>query len=107
MFTPDTDLTKNPIEIEEGSINEIDFSVAPFGRIRLEYGERLNQNMLNILENFAVGMDTNLILPTPTPMPSFSPTPTITYAHSWLVTYTYAGNYSIGYTSTTRFLIGH
>lgn len=68
-----TDITKNPIEIEEGSINEVDFSIALFGRIRLEYGERLNQHMLNILENFAVGMDPNLIPPTPTPMPSFSP----------------------------------
>lgn len=70
-----TDITKNPVEIEEGSINEADFDIALFGRIRLEYGERLNQNLLNLMENFAVGMDPNLIPPTPTPMPSFSPTP--------------------------------
>ena len=68
-----TDITKNPVEIEEGSINEADFDIALFGRIRLEYGERLNQNLLNLVENFAVGMDPNLIPPTPTPMPSFSP----------------------------------
>ena len=68
-----TDINKAPIEIEEGSINETDFDIALFGRIRLEYGERLNQNLLNLMENFAVGMDPNLIPPTPTPMPSFSP----------------------------------
>lgn len=70
-----TDINKQPIEVEEGSIDETSLDVALFGRIRLEYGERLNQNVLNILEKFAVGMDPNLIPPAPTPMPSSTPLP--------------------------------
>lgn len=69
-----TDTTKQPIEVEEGSIDESTLDVALFGRIRLEYGERLNRNILNMLENFAVGADPNLMpsvpTPSPTPMPS-------------------------------------
>lgn len=72
-----TDINKQPIEVEEGSIDETSLDVALFGRIRLEYGERLNQNVLNILENFAVGMDPNIIPPDPTPTPSSTPTPSI------------------------------
>lgn len=70
-----TDINKAPLEVEEGDVNETDLDIALFGRIRLEYGERMDQNLLNLLENFAVGMDANLIPPTPTPMPSYSPTP--------------------------------
>lgn len=71
-----TDINKQPIEVEEGSVDETSLDIALFGRIRLEYGERLNQNVLNILENFAVGMDPSLIPPPPTPMPSSTPLPT-------------------------------
>lgn len=55
-----TDVNKPPVEVEEGSVDETSFDVALFGRIRLEYGERLNQNILNILENFAVSADPDL-----------------------------------------------
>lgn len=71
-----TDINKPEIEVDEGSVNDTSLDIALFGRIRLEYGERLNQNLLNLLENFAVGADPFLIEPTPTPMPSYSATPT-------------------------------
>lgn len=74
-FIRHTDINKAPKEVGEGSVDETSLDIALFGRIRLEYGERLNRNVLNLLENFAVGMDPNLIPPTPTPMPSFSATP--------------------------------
>jgi hypothetical protein len=74
-FIRHSDINKAPKEVDEGSVDENSLDIALFGRIRLEYGERLNQNVLNLLENFAVGMDPNLIPPTPTPMPSFSATP--------------------------------
>ena len=48
-----TDINKDPIVVDEGSINEHDLDIALIGRIRLEYGERLNQNLLNLLENFS------------------------------------------------------
>lgn len=47
-----TDINKAPIIIDEGLVDETTLDIALFGRIRLEYGERLNQNLLNILENF-------------------------------------------------------
>lgn len=69
-FIRHSDINKAPKEVDEGSVDENSLDIALFGRIRLEYGERLNQNVLNLLENFAVGMDPNLIPPTPTPTPS-------------------------------------
>lgn len=75
-FIRHSDINKAPKEVDEGSVDETSLDIALFGRIRLEYGERLNRNVLNLLENFAVGMDPNLIPPTPTPMPSYSATPT-------------------------------
>lgn len=70
-----TDVTKPPIEVDEHTIDESSLDIALFGRIRTEYGERLNQNLLNIMENFAVGSDASLVPPTPTPVPSQSATP--------------------------------
>lgn len=70
-----TDINKAPKEVDEASVDETSLDIALFGRIRLEYGERMNQNILNILENFAVDADPNIIIPSPTPMPSFSATP--------------------------------
>lgn len=70
-----TDISKDPIEIDEHDIDESSLDIALFGRVRAEYGERLNQNLLNLLENFAVGMDPFIVPPTPTPMPSQSTTP--------------------------------
>lgn len=52
-----TDLTKPPIIVDEGSLDDYSLDIALFGRIRLEYGERLNQNLLNLLENFACPSD--------------------------------------------------
>lgn len=51
-----TDSTKQPIDIQE---TEIDTStdIALFGRQRLQYGAEMNQNMLSLLENFAVPED--------------------------------------------------
>lgn len=48
-----TDINKSPITVDEGSLDDYSLDIALFGRIRLEYGERLNQNLLNLLENFA------------------------------------------------------
>lgn len=70
-----TDVSKDPIEIDEHGIDDTTLDVALFGRVRTEYGERLNQNLLNMMENFAVGGDPNVLPPTPTPMPSQSATP--------------------------------
>lgn len=47
-----TDITKTDIEINEGEVdNSTDFTL--FGRIKLEYGQELNENLLHLLENFA------------------------------------------------------
>ena len=70
-----TDVSKDPIEVDEHGIDDTTLDVALFGRVRTEYGERLNQNLLNLMENFAVGSDPNVLPPTPTPMPSQSATP--------------------------------
>ena len=48
-----TDINKDPIAVEEATINSDTFDITLFGRVRLEYGDKLNQNILNILENFA------------------------------------------------------
>lgn len=47
-----TDSTETPIEVEEYSIDSsLDIDLP--GRIRLEWGEEVNQNFLRLLENFA------------------------------------------------------
>lgn len=48
-----TNPLKPPITVEEKGINT-DFSVAFPGRIKLEWGEEVNENLLRLLENFAV-----------------------------------------------------
>jgi hypothetical protein len=48
-----TDASKQPIEVEETGINE-DYSIKFPGRIRLEWGKDVNENLLHLLENFAV-----------------------------------------------------
>jgi hypothetical protein len=48
-----TDSSKAPIEVEETGINE-DYSIKFPGRIRLEWGKDVNENLLHLLENFAV-----------------------------------------------------
>jgi len=51
-----TDSNKNPIEIQEGHINQ-DLDVTLFGRLRLAYGRDLNENFLHVLEKFACPAD--------------------------------------------------
>lgn len=52
-----TDINTNPIQISEGSIDSSSTDITLFGRIRLEYGEQLNENFLHLLENFACPQD--------------------------------------------------
>jgi hypothetical protein len=75
-YVKHTDINKPEIEVDEGSINDTSLDITLFGRTMLEYGEKLNQNLLNLLENFAAPMDLTIVEPSPTPMPSFSATPT-------------------------------
>lgn len=70
-----TDVNKTAKEVDEGSVDDYSLDIALFGRIRLEYGERLNQNLLNLLENFSSDADPSVVPVTPTPMPSVSITP--------------------------------
>jgi hypothetical protein len=51
-----TDSTKNPIIIEEGTVNT-SLDVVLFGRVDLEYGAQLNEDMLHLLERFACPQD--------------------------------------------------
>lgn len=55
-FVKFTDTSVAPIQIGEADVNK-SLDIDLFGRIRLEYGEKLNQNLLNILENFACPAD--------------------------------------------------
>lgn len=55
-FIKFTDTSVSPIQIGEAEVNK-SLDIDLFGRIRLEYGEKLNQNLLNILENFACPAD--------------------------------------------------
>jgi hypothetical protein len=48
-----TDTIEVPIDVQEKRVDTSSLDVALFGKIRLEYGERLNEDLLNILENFA------------------------------------------------------
>lgn len=69
-FVKHTDITKQPKIVEEGSINDSSLDITLFGRIRLEYGEKLNQNLLNMLENFSIGQSPDGV---PPPTPSVTP----------------------------------
>lgn len=48
-----TDINVNPIIIDQGDLNVSSTDIALFGRINLEYGALLNENLLHILENFS------------------------------------------------------
>jgi hypothetical protein len=48
-----TQVSASPIEVKQGDVNRTSVDVAMFGRINLEYGEYLNENLLHLLENFA------------------------------------------------------
>lgn len=48
-----TDINVSPITIPEGEMDTTSLDISLFGRIRLEYGEFLNESLLHILENFA------------------------------------------------------
>lgn len=48
-----TDLNKTPIEVQEGEVNSTSTDLDLFGRVKLEYGQELNENMLHLLENFS------------------------------------------------------
>ena len=48
-----TDINVNPIIIDQGDLNVTSTDVALFGRINLEYGELLNENLLHLLEKFS------------------------------------------------------
>lgn len=48
-----TDSLKSPIQVTERNINT-DFSIDFPGRIRLEWGEAINENLMGLLESFAV-----------------------------------------------------
>lgn len=52
-----TNISATPIEIGEGDINSVSTDISLFGRIRLEYGELLNENLLHVLENYACPED--------------------------------------------------
>lgn len=55
-----TDKNITPITVEKTEVNDTALDVSLFGRINLEYGEDLNENLLNILENFACPEDPNV-----------------------------------------------
>lgn len=55
-----TDKNITPITVEKTEVNDTALDVSLFGRINLEYGEDLNENLLNILENFACPEDLSL-----------------------------------------------
>lgn len=48
-----TDTSKNPITVPEDSIDRDSLGVSLIGRIFQNYGEDINESLLNILENFA------------------------------------------------------
>lgn len=61
-----TDASKNPITVSEDTVLRDTVDVTLFGRIFQNYGEEVNEDLLNILENFAcpessLSTDTNTI----------------------------------------------
>lgn len=48
-----TDINKNPIELDEYAIDDTSVDVTLFGRLLQNYGENVNEDLLNILENFS------------------------------------------------------
>ena len=52
-FVHRTDTTAPDVTVPEKRLNTTSLDVALVGKIRLEYGETLNESLLNVLENFA------------------------------------------------------
>lgn len=52
-----TDVNVPPVIIDQGDLNTSDLSVALFGRINLEYGDLLNEDLLHLLEHFSCPED--------------------------------------------------
>lgn len=52
-FVHRTDTTAPDVTVPEKRLNTTSLDVALVGKIRLEYGEALNESLLNVLENFA------------------------------------------------------
>lgn len=48
-----TDKNKTPININEGDENNTSTDISLFGRIKLEYGQQLDETLLHLLENFS------------------------------------------------------
>ena len=48
-----TDVNERPITIPEEELNDTAVDVVLFGRINAEYGEKLDEDLLNLLENFS------------------------------------------------------
>ncbi|BBA65381.1 hypothetical protein [Xanthomonas phage XacN1] len=48
-----TDRSVSPITVPETEVNDTALDVVLFGRINPEYGEKLDEDLLNLLENFA------------------------------------------------------
>lgn len=63
-----TDIATTPILVPSTEVNDTALGVPLFGRINPEYGEALNENLLNILENFScpeAGGNTDFRISTP------------------------------------------
>lgn len=52
-----TDVNASPISIHEGDVNTTSTDIALFGKVRLEYGELLNESLLHLLEHFSCPED--------------------------------------------------
>lgn len=48
-----TNINTSPVTVVEGEVDSTTLDLALFGRINLEYGELLNENLLHLLENFS------------------------------------------------------
>ena len=48
-----TDTSKPPIEVQEADQNDSDTDLIFPGRVKLEYGEQVNENLIKLLEKFA------------------------------------------------------
>lgn len=60
-----TDPNKSSIDVDEANINE-DYSIKFPGRIRLEWGKDINENLLRLMENFASpSLDVDESIPDP------------------------------------------
>lgn len=72
-----TDVNTSPITVQEADIDDTSLDVVLFGRVKQEYGEELNENLVSILEKFACPEDTTVGTAASR---LFSPTPDYTTA---------------------------